>query len=144
MTAADDATLEIVAAIAGLLGAVAYADQEVQASEWRQLKQELSRIRGLDRDGIRAVCAALEAHIVDISTSQLPRYTRALRDHASRELRIEILGLLLDLAAVDGTVSVDEVNLLRQTAAALGLSQEDYNQAQHPHRDKLSVLKDEA
>jgi uncharacterized tellurite resistance protein B-like protein len=137
---ADEATLQIVAAIAGLLGAVAYADREVRATEWQQLEQELARIRGLDAAGIRAVSTVLREHIVSISTAELPYYTRALREHASRELRVEILGLLLDLAAADGTVTVDEVNLLRTTASALGLSQQDYNEAQTPHRDKLSVL----
>jgi uncharacterized tellurite resistance protein B-like protein len=137
---ADEATLQIVAAMAGLLGAVAYADREVKDAEWEQLRQELSRIRGLDAAGIRAVSTVLREHIVSISTAELPYYTRALREHASRELRIEILGLLLDLAAADGTVTVDEVNLLRTTASALGLSQRDYNEAQAPYRDKLSVL----
>ena len=67
-----------------------------------------------------------------------------LREQASRELRLEILGVLLDLAASDGTVSLDEVNLLRNTAGALGLSQRDYNDAQAPHRGKLSVLQGKA
>jgi uncharacterized tellurite resistance protein B-like protein len=137
---ADDNTVAIVAAIAGLLGSVAYADRELQDQEWEQLRRELCRINGLDSRGVEAVCGMLKSDIVHISTAQLPRYTRVLREQASRELRIEILGVLLDLAAADGTVSLEEVNLLRNTASALGLSQRDYNDAQAPHRDKLSVL----
>jgi uncharacterized tellurite resistance protein B-like protein len=137
---ADESTLAIVAAIAGLLGTVAYADRELRGPEWDQLRRELGRINGLDARGVDAICGVLKSDIVNISTTELPRYTRVLREQASRELRIEILGVLLDLAASDGTVSLDEVNLLRNTAGALGLSQLDYNDAQAPHRDKLSVL----
>jgi uncharacterized tellurite resistance protein B-like protein len=137
---ADETTLAIVAAVAGLLASVAYADRELRGPEWDQLRRELGRINGLDSRGVEAICSVLENDIVHISTTELPRYTRVLREQASRELRIEILGLLLDLAAADGTVSLDEVNLLRHTAGALGLSQRDYNDAQAPHRDKLSVL----
>lgn len=140
LKSADEPTLQIVAAIAGLLGAVAYADRDAHSREWQELERDLSGIRGLDEKGIRAIVTVLKSHIVSISTAELPYYTRALREHASRELRIEILGLLLDLAAADGTVNVQEVNLLRTMAAALGLSQQDYNDAQAPHRDKLSVL----
>jgi uncharacterized tellurite resistance protein B-like protein len=138
---ADECTLAIVAAIAGLLGTVAYADRELSGPEWDHLRRELGRINGLDARGVEAICGVLKSDIVRISTTELPRHTRVLREQASRELRIEILGLLLDLAASDGTVSLDEVNLLRNTAGALGLSQRDYNDAQSPHRDKLSVLR---
>ena len=34
-----------------------------------------------------------------------------------------------------------ETNLLRLTATALGLTQDDYNACQARHRDKLAVLK---
>jgi uncharacterized tellurite resistance protein B-like protein len=141
---ADEGTLAIVAAIAGLLGTVAYADRELRGPEWDQLRHELGRINGLDSRGVEAVCGVLKSDIVNISTTELPRYTRVLREQASRELRLEILGVLLDLAASDGTVSLDEVNLLRNTAGALGLSQRDYNDAQAPHRGKLSVLQGKA
>ncbi|MBN1610678.1 MAG: TerB family tellurite resistance protein [Polyangiaceae bacterium] len=138
---ADDSMLAIVAAIAGLLGTVAYADRELRGPEWDQLRHELGRINGLDSRGVEAICGVLKRDIVSISTTELPRHTRVLRELASRDLRIEILGVLLDLAASDGTVSLDEVNLLRNTACALGLSQREYNDAQAPHRDKLSVLR---
>ncbi len=54
---------------------------------------------------------------------------------------METLEILVDLAAADGHISQDEVNLLRMLTTALGLTQDDYNRAQHKHRDKLSVLK---
>jgi hypothetical protein len=49
--------------------------------------------------------------------------------------------MLLDLAAADGTISHDEVVLLRNTTQALGLAQGDYNSLQSRHRGRLSALK---
>jgi uncharacterized tellurite resistance protein B-like protein len=137
----DEQTIETVVAIAGLLATVAYADRTVTEEEERRLCQELERIHGLSRAGVQAICGALREHIVELSTAQAPRYTRALRELGDRDLRLEVLEVLVDLAAADGTLATSEVNVLRQLATALGLSQDDYNVVQARHRDKLSVLR---
>jgi tellurite resistance protein len=90
---------------------------------------------------VEAVCAALRRHIVQISTVEVPRYCRLLRELGDRELRVEVLEVLVDLAAVDGVITTAETNLLRQITTALGLSQADYNDAQSKHRGRLSALK---
>jgi uncharacterized tellurite resistance protein B-like protein len=140
MSDADDATVQIVAAIAGLLGGIAYADRRVLPEEERRLRAELSRMHALSEAGVDEICKLLSSHTVEIATTQAPRYTRALREHADRELRLEVLETLVELAASDGRITLDEVNVLRNTATALGLTQDDYNAAQAKHRDKLSFL----
>ena len=60
---------------------------------------------------------------------------------ADRELRLEILQLLVDVAAADGTIRQSETNLVRGLAVALVLDQDDYNAAQAKHRDRLAVTK---
>jgi uncharacterized tellurite resistance protein B-like protein len=137
---ADAVTVRIVAAIAGLLAAVAYADSKVAPEEEQHLREELGRIQGLSRDGVEAICDLLLTHAAQISTVDTSNLTRTLRELADRDLRTEILGLLVRLAAADGTVSLVEVNLLRQLTTALGLSQDDFNQLQALYRDKLSFL----
>ena len=141
MPDADEETVRIVAAVAGLLAGVAYADRDFSTEEAAKVEQELSRIQGLSAAGPRAVCAALRAHVLELSATQAPRYTRALRQLADRELRVEVLGVLVELAAADRSITVDEVNHLRRTTQALGLSQDDYNALQSRHRDKLSSLR---
>jgi uncharacterized tellurite resistance protein B-like protein len=138
---ADRATVAIVAAIAGLLATVAYADRRVTAEEERKLEAELGRLQGLPPAGVRAIHEALRDHIVELSSSGVPRYARALREHGDRDLRLQVLELLMDVAAADGAVSLPEVNVLRQLAHSLGLTQDDYNAAQARHRDKLSFLR---
>lgn len=137
---ADDETRAIVTAVAGLLGGVAYADREYASGEESFVRSQLERVQHLSPAGIDAVLATLRDHIVDVATTQAPRYSRTLRELADRDLRLQVLDMLIDLAAADDTISQDEVVLLRTTAKALGLDQGDYNALQAKHRDKLGVL----
>ena len=137
----DQETVTVVSAVSGLLGAVAYADRDFSDDEVQQVRQELRRIHGMTSQGCEAIVSVLRKHIVEISTVQAPRYCRDLMELADRELRVEILQVLVDLAASDGEISLVEVNLLRQTTTALGLTQDDYNAAQRHHRDKLNSLR---
>ena len=138
---ADRETIEIVTAIAGLLAAVAYADRHVSPEETQALREALSRIHGLDEPGVHAIETALCADVVRIATVERPRFTRALVEHADRALRLEVLAVLVELAAADGVLTLSEVSTLRSLATALGLDQSDYNLLQERHKDRLSTLK---
>ena len=141
MAGTDDVTIRIVVAIAGLLGTVAYADRRFAPEEEQHIRQELDRVQALTPAGVDAVCTALREHIVEISTIEAPFYARELLALADRDLRLQVLDALVDLAAADNEITVTETNLLRLTATALGLTQDDYNACQARHRDKLAVLK---
>jgi len=141
LASADAETIAIVTAIAGLLGGVAYADRQVSPDELQVLRSALARIQGLTEAGVRAIEHALTRDATKLSTLDRPRHTRTLVELADRSLRLEVLGLLLELAAADGTISLPEVTTLRTIATALGLDQSDYNQLQARYRDKLGSLK---
>lgn len=141
MPGADADTVRIVAAIAGLLGQIAYADHDFSRDEERVIREQLGRIEGLGAAGADAVCATLREHVGEISAVDAPRHARALRELADRDLRLHVLDLLVETAGADERIVVAETNVLRQTATALGLDQDDYNRAQARHRDKLSVLR---
>ncbi len=138
---ADEETVTVVTSMAGLLGAVAYADRHYSAAEEARVRHELSRVNGMTASGIDAICAALRQHIVEVSTVQIPRYARALVELADVELRREVLSALIDLAAADSSISLAETNLLRQITKSLGLSQDDYVELQARHREHLDALK---
>ncbi len=138
---ADDVTIQVVSAMTGLLGAVAYADRNFSSDEEQHLLVELSRIHGMTEEGARAIAAALRKHLLAVSSLGIPHYCRALRELGDRELRLEVLQALLGVAAADGVIDQAEINLLRQVTNSLGLSQDDYNDAQARHRDKLAVLR---
>jgi uncharacterized tellurite resistance protein B-like protein len=137
----DDESVLVVVALAGLLAAAAYADRDYSEREEAHVRAELLRVHGMTPSAVDTVCAALRRHIVQISTVEVPRYCRLLRELGDRELRVEVLEVLVDLAAADGVITTAETNLLRQVTTALGLSQNDYNDAQSKHRERLLALK---
>jgi uncharacterized tellurite resistance protein B-like protein len=134
-------TVRIVAAIAGLLACVAYADKDYSDIEEARVVAELARVRGLDRSGAAAIGAVLREQIVEITSAEASVYAREIADLCHPDLRLELLDVLVDVAAEDEVISVRETNLLRNATQALGLSQHDYNASQARHRDKLSVLR---
>ena len=141
LAGADSETVAIVSAIAGLLGSIAYADREITKDEERALLRELSTIQGVHEQGAQAIYRTLTRHIVTVSTLERPRFTRTLLELGDRDLRYQVLGLLVELAAADGTISLEEVNMLRTITTALGLTQGDYNELQARHRQRLGSLR---
>jgi uncharacterized tellurite resistance protein B-like protein len=138
---ADDETVRVVTALAGLLTAVAYADRDYSDAEEATLRAALARVHGMTNAGVDAVCDALRRHVISARAVEVPRYTRELKELGDVELRREILDVLVDLAAADGNITTPETNLLRQITTSLGLSQTDYNESQARHRERLAVLK---
>ncbi|HEY5956295.1 MAG TPA: TerB family tellurite resistance protein [Polyangiaceae bacterium] len=137
----DQETWIVVTAIASLLGAVAFADREYSDVEEQRIRAELKLVQGMTPAGIDAISAALRARIREIATVEVPQQCNALREIADYDLRFEILGLLLEVAAADGSISRVESTLLREITQFLGLQQNYYTSLQAKHRDKLAMLK---
>ncbi|MEY4549728.1 MAG: hypothetical protein RL685_5923 [Pseudomonadota bacterium] len=135
---ADADTVAIVSACAGLLATVAYADREVSATEREHVRKALGSVSGIGPTGAEAIASVLETLALELSTVHAARFTRTLKELGDRDLRLHVLEMLLDLCAADDELTSQEVVLLRQTTAALGLEQADYNHLQSVHRDKLS------
>lgn len=137
MKGADEASVEIITAVAGLLATIAYADRTITETESAHLKRELARINGLPENGVDAICNVLHTHAVRLSGSFVQRFTRVLREELPEPHRAEILDALLGMAAADGQITLDETKSLRGIASGLGLSQNHYNELQEKYRDKL-------
>jgi uncharacterized tellurite resistance protein B-like protein len=138
---ADEDTERVVIAVAGLLASVAYADRVYGAAERGYARAALARLDGLTDEGVDAICEVLEQRGQEIAAQNPQAFTRELRERVEVPLRREVLDVLVDLAAVDGELSLAETDLLRRTAAALGLTPDDYLASQQRHRDKLSLLR---
>jgi uncharacterized tellurite resistance protein B-like protein len=138
---ADADTQALVTAIAGLLACVAYADRQYHVEEQAHVREALGRVQGLSDAGVDAICAVLQQRLVEIAAGNPQQHTRRLRELAELELRREVLDALVDLAAADHDLSMAETELLRRTASAIGLTQDDYVASQARHRERLSVLK---
>lgn len=143
LPSADVSTQRIVAAVAGLLSCVAYADRTYSDAEAAKIRAELSRVHGLTPDAVDALERVLRAELVGLAMAGDQLWCRELVELGDRELRIEVLEVLVELAASDAEFTLAETNLLRRVATALGLAQTDYDALQARHRDKLSVLRRE-
>jgi uncharacterized tellurite resistance protein B-like protein len=137
---ADDATRRIVTAVAGLLAKVAYADGHYSTQEEATIQKELSRVHGLSQAGVDAICGLLADQISHVALLGDHDWTRDLREFAERELRLEVLEVLVEMAVADEVLKHDEQTQLRRIAKALSLTQNEYNALQAKHRDKLSTL----
>ncbi len=136
----DEVQQQLVTAVVALLVRVACADQKFQKEEEDKIRRELGRVEGLAAAGVDAVMNLVREAALKTSDLQIPLYTRTLRLKGTVELRLEVLELLVELAAADNEISLSETNMIRRLADAMGLSQDDYNAIQAKHRDKLSVL----
>jgi uncharacterized tellurite resistance protein B-like protein len=141
MPEADPDTVSIVTACAGLLACIAYADRAFSAEEMLKAGRLLATVNGIGGDGSDAIVGVLSSHVLELSSVHAARFARTLNELGSRELRLHVLGMLLELAAVDDELSPAEVITLRQVTRSLGLTQEDYNQLQNQHREKLGALR---
>lgn len=137
----DDVHVRIVGSIAALLLCVAYADSEYEPREEAVLLAQLKRVRGLDEDGVQAIAEVLRNQTALIVGAEASSYARELQELTERDFRRDLLDTLLDLAAADETITVAESNMLRTITKSLGLSHDEYLEAQKRHRDKLAVLK---
>ena len=138
---ADDATVRIVTAVAGLLAAVAYADRVFDPAEVMYVREAIGRIHGITPAAQNAICGMLSSHLAELSSVHSHAFTRDLKRLTERNVRLEVLDVLVDLAAADGVIVLSEVNQLRQITTSLGLTQDDYNASQARHIDKLEALK---
>ncbi len=138
---ADTDTVSLVSACAGLLAAVAYADRDFSPAEAQEIERQLGAVEGIGAEGTKAIVHVLELHRIELANVHTIRFARVLRDLGTHELREHVLGMLVALAASDDTITVAEVNTLRQVTTALGLDQTDYNRLQAEHRQKLGALR---
>ncbi len=56
---ADAETVQVVTAMTGLLGAIAYADRDFSEAEERRLLLDLERIQGMTKPGAAAIVSVL-------------------------------------------------------------------------------------
>jgi uncharacterized tellurite resistance protein B-like protein len=137
MTGASDETVRIVAAVAGLLAAVAFADHVYDPEEGARIRDILGRFEELPEAGVLAVAQLFARDLAAVALHSHQRWLRDLRELADRSQRLEVLELLVELAAADGEIAHAEVDLLRRLTTALGLAQSDYQRIQDRYRSGL-------
>ncbi|HUT78441.1 MAG TPA: TerB family tellurite resistance protein [Polyangia bacterium] len=126
---------------AGLLGRVAYADLELAPAELAGIVQVLEQVRGLGADDARRVVELIGKERVQLLSIEDHLYARLINEVASREEKIELLGVLFRVAAADGTVAGREEAAIRLVSRALLLEHADFIAARLLVRDSVPVLR---
>jgi uncharacterized tellurite resistance protein B-like protein len=138
---ADADTAAIVGATAGLLATVAHADRKYTEAEREAVRSSLGKVQGLAPGAFTAIEELLAERVAELAHEPLQSFTRVLYEKLERSARLEVFEALMDLAAADEVLDMNETNLLRRIARALGLSDPEYIDSQARHRERLSILR---
>ncbi|GAB4225538.1 MAG: hypothetical protein Kow0062_27870 [Acidobacteriota bacterium] len=137
----DDAARRV-AALAFLLGRVAWVDRKVTEEEADAMVRIVAERAGLSRAQatLAVEIARTRARLHGATDNFL--VARELGATIDRDEKRAILDALFAVAAADGSVSTIEANEIRLIADTLGLEHDDYIAMRSRWRDRLAVLRD--
>jgi uncharacterized tellurite resistance protein B-like protein len=136
----DAARAEFVAAFAGLLVRVAYADRSLSEAEREVLAPLLAANAGLARaeaDTVIEIVAHAATTLGGISYASLTRAFNAIATVAEKE---RLIDCLYAVAVAEGSISVVEDEEVRAVARALLLSHQQFIAVRSRYKDRLEVL----
>ncbi len=74
-------------------------------------------------------------------SARLPRMTASVRDHFSRDERIELIEMLFDVAHADGAPSAREIEIAEAAADAIGLDAKETRNARAKIAERRQMLR---
>jgi uncharacterized tellurite resistance protein B-like protein len=121
--------LRYIATVIVLLGKVACADGRFSDKEDELLHSLLSHVDGIAPSSIDAVCDALQGKLPALQDDEVYRCYRELKALCNASERVEVVRLLVRLAAADGAPTPAEHAEIESIANELGLSLSDIEPA---------------
>lgn len=138
LTAEDEAIEsgdDLQIAAAALMIEAGSIDGDLDPREQAAITQSLQRHFGLTQAEVDGLFA--QAHEAHHESSQLLRFTRALKERYSEEQRTEIIEMLWEVAYADGALHAYEDNLLRRIGGLLYVSDRDRGEARKRVLERL-------
>jgi len=135
------ARAEFVAAFAGLLVRVAYADLELSAPERKRLPEILATHAGLTSDEAGVVADVVVAQATALSGIDYAALTGAFNEVASEDDKKRLVDCLYAIATADDTVTVPEDEEIRKVAQALLLSHSEFITIRSRYKEQLEVIR---
>jgi uncharacterized tellurite resistance protein B-like protein len=127
----ESVVLRYIAVVVVLLGKVATADGRFTETEDQTLRDLLSHIDRLSPNDIDAVTRALQGKLPAFSEEELSLCYRELKALCDGRERAEVLRLLTEVAAADGTLTPAEHAELQHVAEELGVPESDLEAMEH-------------
>lgn len=130
-----------VAALAYLLGRVAYADHLVTEAETATMERLVAERAGLPEEQAVLVVEMAKSQNRLFGGTENFLVTRDLRGSTGEEERRRLLDLLFAVSAADDEISAVEEAQVRQIASELGLTHADFVAARSAWAEKRSVMR---
>jgi uncharacterized tellurite resistance protein B-like protein len=129
------------AAFAGLLVRVAYADNQVSARERERLPEILVAHAGLTSDEGGVIADVVLAQATALSGIDYSALTGSFNEVAGEEEKKRLIDCLYAIATADDAVSVPEDEEIRKVAHALLLSHSDFIAIRGRYKEQLEVIR---
>lgn len=117
--------LRYIATVIVLLGKVACVDGRFSDKEDELLRELLTHVDGLAPSGVEAVFNALQGKLPALQEGEVDRCYRELKALCNASERVEVVRLLIRLAAADGAPTPAERAEIERIAEELGVSLAD-------------------
>jgi uncharacterized tellurite resistance protein B-like protein len=121
-------------ATAALLMEVASADYEISESERETVRRLVEENYGVTANEATEIAARAEKDSKHV-TSLYP-FTRMIKDGCSMDDRIEIVNMLWQVTAADGTIDAHETHLVRKIADLLYVPHSEFIRTRLQHDDR--------
>lgn len=121
-------------ATAALLMEVASADYEISESERETVRRIVEENYGVTANEAIEIAARAEKDSKHV-TSLYP-FTRMIKDGCSMDDRIEIVNMLWQVTAADGTIDAHETHLVRKIADLLYVPHSEFIRTRLQHDDR--------
>jgi uncharacterized tellurite resistance protein B-like protein len=131
---------QFIAAFAGLLARVAYADLDISAAERAVLSRLMAEHAALSVGESEMVTDLVTQAATGLAGIEYAALTRAFNEVASEEEKEQLIDCLYAVATADHTVSVAEDDEIRAVARALLLSHAQLITIRHRYKDQLAVI----
>lgn len=127
MVGADAKNIARVTAVTGLLARVAFSDRKFQPQERELVTRQLTTLNGMSEADRKVITAALTINVDTVTEAAGKRYAAMLHELGDKDLCLQVLRMLVDVADADGAVADGELWNLRGIANDMGLTAADFD-----------------
>jgi uncharacterized tellurite resistance protein B-like protein len=137
----EDAEVERITGVAGLLGKVAYADMEIAPEERERIRSILVERLALPDARAREIVALLDKERGVLYRLEDHLYARLISHVYDAQKKTDLLRALFEVAATDSSISAEEDAELWTIAKELHLTHKQFIAVRSEFRESLDVLK---